>query len=256
MYKIVPSEEGISQEQAIENFNKEYVPINSIFERLQDIPDDQKSKIYGKVAGSVDSKLNKEAKELGITLEGKTPDNVELIVSALKSKYSELESKYNDALTNPESKAEIEALKQKLADKEALILKLQGDYQTTLEAKTQIEQSFSEKERQLIISNKLQNAESKFLLIEDQNTRDACSYEKMFHKFDVDESLNEIVRDQNGKIIVSTINAGGYADYTEVLNSIYTRKNAHKKIKGTGEIRPVGITDNTTVLNGRVIPKR
>ena len=256
MYKIVPSEESTSQEQAIEAFNKEYVPINAIFDRLQDIPEDQKSKIYGKVAGSVDSKLNKEAKELGLTLEGKTPDNVELIISTLKAKYSELESKYNDALVNPESKAEIEALKQKLSDKETLIAKLQNDYQSTLDAKTEIEQSYTAKEKQLIISNKLQNAKSKFLLIEDQNTKDACTLEEMFHKFEMDESGNEIVRDQSGKIIVSTVNAGGYADYTEVLNSIYTRKNAHRKVQGVGEVRPKGITESTNILNGRVILKR
>jgi hypothetical protein len=255
MYKIVPSEEGTTPEQALEAFNKEYVPVGSIADRLNEFEDQQK-KVFGKVAGTIDSKLNKEAKEFGLTLEGKTTENVDLIISTFKNKITELETKYQNALTNPESKAEIESLNQKLVDRDSLIAKLQGDYQATLEAKTEIEQNYSVKEKQLIISNKLESAKNNFLLIEDQNTRDACQLDLLQHKFEIDEAGNEIVRDQSGKIIVSTSNAGAYADYKEVLNSIYTKRNAHRKIQGVGEVKPKGIAEATNLLNGRVIPKR
>jgi hypothetical protein len=255
MYKIVPSEEGTTTEQALEAFNKEYIPVGSIADRLNEFEDQQK-KVFGKVAGSIDSKLNKEAKEFGLTLEGKTTENVDLIITTFKARISELESKYNDALSNPETKAEIEALNQKLSDRETLIKKLQGDYETTLLAKTEIEQNYTAKEKQLIVSAKLESAKNQFILIEDQNTRDACQLDLMNHKFEIDEAGNEIVRDQSGKIIVSTQNAGGYADYKEVLNSIYTRRNAHRKIQGIGEVKPIGITESTNVLSGRVLPKR
>jgi hypothetical protein len=147
-------------------------------------------------------------------------------------------------------------LNQKLSDRETLIKKLQGDYETTLLAKTEIEQNYTAKEKQLIVSAKLESAKNQFILIEDQNTRDACQLDLMNHKFEIDEAGNEIVRDQSGKIIVSTQNAGGYADYKEVLNSIYTRRNAHRKIQGIGEVKPIGITESTNVLSGRVLPKR
>jgi hypothetical protein len=255
MYKIVPSEEGTTPEQALEAFNKEYVPVGSIADRLNEFEDQQK-KVFGKVAGTIDSKLNKEAKEFGLTLEGKTTENVDLIISTFKNKITELETKYQNALTNPESKEEIEKLKQSIADRDSLISKLQGEYQATLEAKTEIEQNYSVKEKQLIISNKLESAKNNFLLIEDQNTRDACQLDLLQHKFEIDEAGNEIVRDQSGKIIVSTSNAGAYADYKEVLNSIYTKRNAHRKIQGVGEVKPKGIAEATNLLNGRVIPKR
>ena len=77
LYQIVPSEEGVTQEQALEAFNKEYIPVGSIADRLNEFEDQQK-KVFGKVAGTIDSKLNKEAKEFGLTLEGKTTENVDL----------------------------------------------------------------------------------------------------------------------------------------------------------------------------------
>lgn len=255
MYKIVPSEEDGNLEQALEVFNKEYVPVSKIAERLNEFEDQQKA-VYGRIAGTIDSKLNKVAKDVGITLEGKTTENVDLIISTFKNKITELETKYQNALTNPESKEEIEKLKQSIADRDLLINKLQGDYQATLEAKTEIEQNYSVKEKQLIISNKLESAKNNFLLIEDQNTRDACQLDLMQHSFELDESGNEIVRDQSGKVIVSTANAGAYADYKEVLNSIYTKRNAHRKIQGAGEVKPKGLAETTNVLTGRTIPKR
>lgn len=255
MYKIAPSEEGITQEQALEQFNKEYIPVDKIADRLNEFEDQQK-KVFGKVAGTIDSKLNKEAKEFGLTLEGKTTENVDLIISTFKAKIAEWEAKYNNALTNPEAKAEIDALNQKLLDQKSLIEKLQGDYTKTLEAKTEIEQNFTAKERQLVISNKLESAKNQFILIEDQNTRDACQLDLMNHKFEIDEAGNEVVRDQSGKIIVSTAKQGAYADYKEVLNTIYTKRNAHRKVQGSGDVVPKGITETTKVLSDRVILPR
>lgn len=255
LYQIVPSEEGVTQEQALEAFNKEYIPVVSIADRLNEFEDQQK-KVFGKVAGTIDSKLNREAKEFGIILEGKTSENVDLIISTFKTKILELETKYTNALTNPEAKAEIDALTQKLSDQKSLIEKLQGDYAKTLEAKTEIEQNFTAKERQLVISNKLESAKNQFILIEDQNTRDACQLDLINHKFELDEEGNEVVRDQNGKIIVSTAKQGAYADYKEVLNSIYTKRNAHRKVQGGGDIIPKGITETTKVLTDRVILPR
>lgn len=254
MFKIVPSEEGTTPEQAMEAFNKQYVSADSMAERLHEF-EDQKNKVFAKVAGSIDSKLNKEAKELGLSLEGKTTENVELIVSTLKSKITELEEKYQNALTNPEAKAEIDTLTQKLADRDTLIKKLQGDFEQTLEQKTQLEQSYTAKEKQLIVSSKLEAAKSQFILIEDKNTRDACQLDLMLHKFELDEAGNEIVRNQSGEIILSTVKTG-YADYKEVLNSVYTNRNAHKKIQGAGEIKPIGINEDTKVLNNRTLAPR
>ena len=46
MFKIVPSEEGGSQEEALLAFNEEYIPINSIAERFGDLPETVRKKSH------------------------------------------------------------------------------------------------------------------------------------------------------------------------------------------------------------------
>jgi len=80
-FQIVPSEEGISPEDAMLEFNSVYIPIGSVAERFSELPETERNKLYGKAATAVDSRINKEAKELGLTLEGKLHDNVETVIA-------------------------------------------------------------------------------------------------------------------------------------------------------------------------------
>ena len=90
MFKIVPSEEGGSQEEALLAFNKEYIPVGSIADRFGDLPESERNKLYGKSATVVNSRINKEAKELEVELVDKLADNVDIILSTYKAKINEL----------------------------------------------------------------------------------------------------------------------------------------------------------------------
>ncbi|WP_196300082.1 hypothetical protein, partial [Streptococcus pneumoniae] len=83
-------------------------------------------------ATAVDSRINKEAKELGLTLEGKLHDNVETVIATYKAKIVEL-TEANTSLkenTDKASRKEIEQLTQKVSDLTNLNQKLKGDFDT------------------------------------------------------------------------------------------------------------------------------
>lgn len=257
-FKIVPSEEGGSMEEAMLEFNSVYVPLSGIVEHYARIPDDQKAKLFGQVAGSIDAKAKKYANGLGIEIEGKkTNEIVELLATTYEGKITELNDKIKSLGENAEkeTKAEIEALKTELTAKQTLIDKLKADLDKTTEEKTNIEHSFTEKERQLIITNKLENAKNQFILVEDQNTRDACQLDILNLKFELDNDGKEIVKGSDGQIILSRSNTG-YADYKEVLENVYTKRNAHKKVVGGGNTTTPLDVSTVKGVNGRTLAPR
>jgi hypothetical protein len=151
-FQIVPSEEGISPEDAMLEFNSVYIPIGSVAERFSELPETERNKLYGKAATAVDSRINKEAKELGLTLEGKLHDNVETVIATYKAKIVEL-TEANTSLkenTDKASRNEIEKLTQKVNDLNILNEKLRGDFDLVSNEKQNIEKEFTQKEIQII----------------------------------------------------------------------------------------------------------
>ena len=146
-FNIVPSEEGISPEDAMLEFNSIYIPIASVADRFSELPESERNKLYGKAATAVDSRINKEAKELGLTLDGKLHDNVETVIATLKTKIIEL-TETNTSLkenTDKATKDEIEKLTQKVNDLTSLNDKLKGDLETVSNEKQTIEKEFTTK---------------------------------------------------------------------------------------------------------------
>ena len=224
MFKIVPSEEGGSQEEALLAFNEEYIPINSIAERFGDLPETVRKKIYGKAATVVNSRINKEAKELEVELVDKLSDNVDIIIATYKAKINEL-TEANASLkenTDKAVKAEIEKLTQEVADYKKLSEKLKGDFENVSNEKQNIEKEFTQKEIQIMVSSKLGQAKNDF---------DESKY-----KFTLDESQNEVVYDANGQVVLSGQKHGAFASYKEVLESIYNKRGAFKKVTGNGSL--------------------
>ena len=230
MFKIVPSEEGGSQEEALLAFNKEYIPINNIAERFGDLPKIEREKIYGKSATVVNSRINKEAKELEVELVDKLADNVDIILSTYKAKINELIEANASLKENADkaAKAEIEKLTQEVADYKKLSEKLKGDFENVSNEKKTIETEFTQKQIELMINSKLALAKSEFVLVEDINIRDACLFEESKYKFTADESQNEVVYDSNNQRVLSSTKAGEFASYKEVLQSIYIKRKALK----------------------------
>ena len=238
MFKIVPSEEGGSQEEALLAFNEEYIPINSIAERFGDLPETVRKKIYGKAATVVNSRINKEAKELEVELVDKLSDNVDIIIATYKAKINEL-TEANASLkenTDKAVKAEIEKLTQEVADYKKLSEKLKGDFENVSNEKQNIEKEFTQKEIQIMVSSKLGQAKNDFVLVEDMNIRDACTFDESKYKFTLDESQNEVVYDANGQVVLSGQKHGAFASYKEVLESIYNKRGAFKKVTGNGSL--------------------
>lgn len=253
-FQIVPSEEGISPEDAMLEFNSVYIPIGSVAERFSDLPETERNKLYGKAATAVDSRINKEAKELGLTLEGKLHDNVETVLSNLKSKIAELtESNANlKDNTDKATKNEIEKLNQKIEDLMRVNEKLKGDLDIVSNEKQNIEKEFTQKELQIIISSKLSAAKNEFVLVEDMNIRDVCLFDESKYSFKLDENQNEVVYDSNGQIVLSSTKAGAFANYKEVLESIYVKRGAFKKVTGTGTMNVDRSQNSAPVIANRI----
>jgi hypothetical protein len=253
-FKIVPSEEGISPEDAMLEFNSVYIPIGSVAERIHEIPDDQKNKIYGKMANTIDQKISKDANELGLTLNGKLHENVETVMSTYKAKIVEL-TEANASLkenTDKASRNEIEKLTQKVNDLTNLNEKLKGDLDTVSNEKQNIEKEFTQKEIENIINDRKNKAKSEFLIVEDISIRKACAYDESQYKFTLDENLNDVVYDLDGKVVLSKIKAGEFASFREIFQTIFTENSAHKKVTGTGSMNLDRTQNSAPVIPNRI----
>lgn len=252
-FKIVPSEEGGSQEQANLDHNLKYVALDAVASRLNDIPEGQLKAIFGRVAGTMDVRLRKAAAALGITLDGvNTPEHLEKVLGAYEIKLGELNTSIEDLNKDRDeaTKAEVSKLTQRIKDLEDLNAKIGKDYESVSKEKETIASEFTKKQIEMQISTLITKAESKFILVDDKNTKDSVEFDKTKHKFTLDEEGNQIVYDLDGKAILSSKGAG-FANYEEVLNKIITDRNAHKKVTGEG-----GFTKLTEVPNMQPIAGR
>lgn len=253
-FKIVPSEEGGSQEQAILDHNLQYVALNAVASRLNDIPEGQLNAIFGRVAGTMDVRLRKSAAALGINLEGvKTPEHLEQVLGAYEIKLGDLAKSIEDLNKDRDeaTKAEVSKLTQRIKDLEDLNAKISKDYEVVATEKETISTEFTKKQMEMQINNLLSKVESKFLMVEDENTRIAVESEKKYeHKWTLDEDGNQVVYNSEGKAILSS-KGTGFANFEEAYNAILTRRNAHKKVSGEG-----GFTKLTEVPNMQPIAGR
>lgn len=253
-FKIGPSEEGISLEDALLEFNSVYIPIDSIADRFKDLPEAQRNKLYGKSAQAIDSRVNKELKELNLQPSDKTHDNVETVIATLKTKNAEL-TEANTSLkenTDKATKDEIEKLTQKIEDLTRVNKKLKDDFDIVSNEKQNIEKEFSQKEIQIMVGSKLSATKNEFVLVDDINIRDACAFDEAKYSFKLDENQNEVVYDSNGQVVLSTTKAGAFANYKEVLESIYTKRGAFKKVTGIGNAHLDKNQNNAPILTNRI----
>ena len=237
-FKIVPSEEGGSQEDALLAFNKEYIPIASIADRFGDLPEAERNKLYGKAATAVDSRINKEAKELGITLEGKLHDNVDVVISNYKAKIVELNESIASLKENTDkaSQIEIDKLTQKVNDLTSLNSKLTNDLENVSNEKQNIEAKYTEKELEIIINKAKEKAKLDVILVDNSDKRELVENDYNRVVFKVDENKNTYAVDSNGNAIISKVNAGKFADPTEIYNDIVAKREAYKKVSGGGSV--------------------
>ncbi len=234
-FQIVASE-GCTLEDAMLEFNSVYIPINSISDRFKDLPESQRNSIYGKAAQTVDSRINKEAKELGLTLDGKLHDNVESVINAYKAQITELNESIASLKDNTDkaSKNEIEKLTQKVNDLTSLNAKLTNDLENVSNEKQTIEAKYTEKELEIIINHAKELAKKEVILVDNADKRELVENDYNRIVFKVDENKNTYAVDANGNAIISKVNAGKFADPTEIYNDIVAKREAYKKTSGNG----------------------
>lgn len=87
-----------------------------------------------------------------------------------------------------------------------------------------------------MVNSKLTLAKNEFVLVEDINIRDACAFDEAKYKFGIDENQKEVVYDSKNERVLSSAKAGEFASYKEVLESIYTKRGAFKKVTGNGSL--------------------
>lgn len=252
-FQIVASE-GFTLEEANIAFGETYIPINSIADRFKDLPESQRNKLYGKAATAIDSRVNKDLKELGIDPSDKTHDNVESVLAAYKAKIFELTEANTNLKENTDkaAKDEIEKLNISLADYKKLSEKLKLDLENVSTEKKNIESEFSQKQIELMVNSKLTLAKNEFILVEDINIRDACAFDEAKYKFGIDENQNEVVYDSKNERVLSSAKAGEFASYKEVLESIYVKRGAFKKVTGTGNLTLDRSQNTNTPIPNRV----
>lgn len=236
-FKIVASE-GFTTEEANIAFGETYIPINSIADRFKDLPESQRNKLYGKAATAIDSRVNKDLKELGIEPSDKTHDNVESVLAAYKSKINELTEANSKLKDNTEkaAKEEIEKLTQEISDYKKLNEKLKSDLELVSNEKQTIEEKYSKKELEIIISQAKDLAKRDVPLVDNEDKRELVEndYNKVVFKVGEDKSIYAV--DSNGNAIISKIHAGKFADQFEIYNEIVAKREAYKKISGNGGI--------------------
>jgi len=253
-FQIVPSEEGISPEDAMLEFNSVYIPIGSVAERFSELPETERNKLYGKAATAVDSRINKEAKELGLTLEGKLHDNVETVIATYKAKIVEL-TEANTSLkenTDKASRNEIEKLTQKVNDLTNLNSKLTNDLESISNEKQNIEAKYTEKELEIIINQAKEKAKQDVILVENADKRELVENDYNRVVFKVDENKATYAVDVNGNAIPSKINHGKFADPTEIYNDIVLKREAYKKVNGIGSINLDRTQNTAPILSNRI----
>jgi hypothetical protein len=98
----------------------------------------------------------------------------------------------------------------------------------------------------------LSAAKNEFVLVEDMNIRDVCLFDESKYSFKLDENQNEVVYDSNGQVVLSSTKAGAFANYKEVLESIYVKRGAFKKVTGTGTMNVDRSQNSAPVIANRI----
>lgn len=236
-YQITPSE-GVSQAEALEEFNSEYTKIDDLYKNINSFPEEISGKIKAKVFADLDMSLKKKMEALGLDFEEKnTKKNIEAINAYFESQIAAKEEELQAAIKGGDKSEEIENYKAKIAT----LTDLNKDLKTKIKEKESevetIKGEFTQKEKQSIIKIKKQQALSDLKIVSDAITKKALEYDMSQLEFDLDEEGAEIVK-INGQVLKSTLNAGALASYREAIEKIAEDNKALEKAPIAGVYNP------------------
>jgi len=229
-FEITPAE-GVSKEEAMEAFNSQFVKTSNLSKDFNNLPEDVKSAIAGRVLGSVNTKLKKLMKEVDLELiDNDTAGSVEILLEKITEIKSEYQKEIDDARKgNPEIEEKIRNFEKKLDEQKALNKKLKEDFEIARAEKENLAKEFTAKERSILLNEYKRNQLSKVNLVEDEIYRLAFDKKMESFKVELDEENNPRVLDSNGNPIISKKEAGKFADYAEVAFEIADSIKAIKK---------------------------
>jgi chromosome segregation ATPase len=236
-YSIIPSEEGVSKEEAMEAFNQDFVKTANLSKDFNNLPEEVRSAIAGRVLGSVNTKLKKALKELDLDLiEGDTAGSIETLAEKLAEVKADYQKEIEDARKgNPDVESKLNALEKKLEDQKALNKKLKEDFELAKSEKENLAKEFTAKEKAILLNEYKRNQLSKLSLVEDEVYKLAFEKKLESFKVELDEENTPRVLDANGNPILSKKEAGKFADYAEVAFEVAESIKAIKKAPESGQ---------------------
>jgi hypothetical protein len=237
-FEIQPAE-GVSKEEAMEAFNQEFVKTANLSKDFNNLPEEIKSAIAGRVLGSVNTKLKKALKELDLDLiEGDTAGSIEALSEKLAEVKSEYQKEIEDARKgNPEIDEKLKAFEKKLEEQKALNKKLKEDYDLAKSEKENLSKEFSAKEKAILLNEYKRNQLSKIPLVEEEIYKLAFEKKMEAYKIELDDENNPRVLDANGNPILSKKEAGKFADFSEIAFDIAEGLKALKKAPESGQFQ-------------------
>jgi hypothetical protein len=243
-FKIIASAETITQEEAMEAFNQEFVKTASLSKDFNNLPEEARSSIAGRVLGSVNTKLKKALKELDLELvEGDTVGSVELLNEKLAEVKAEYPKEIEDARKgNPDVESKLNALEKKLEEQKTLNKKLKEDFELAKTEKENLAKEFSAKEKNVLLNEYKRGQLSKVSLVVDEIYRLAFDKKMEAYRVELDEENNPRLLDANGSPIISKKEAGKFADYAEVAFEV------------AGSIKAIKKSPENSAFNAPLIP--
>lgn len=237
-YEIVPSEEGISIEDARAEFHNDFAKVEDLHKTFNTLPTEVQGKLRAKLYGEIDSELKKVFNEYGLEFEEKnTKGNLNSLINFNKEQIEAKEAEIALAKKGGESVEEVEKLKTELSNIKELNKDLKLKYKEKTDEVDKVKSEYTAKEKAAIVRNKLSEAKSRVRLVDDKVLRKAVDYDLAEYEFEIDEDGKDVVK-KNGQIIKSSLNTGEFASYDEILQVIAEQNNALIKTTASGQHNP------------------
>lgn len=237
-YEIVPSEEGVSKEDALAEFHNDFAKVEDLHKSFNTLPTEVQGKLRAKLYGEIDSELKKVFNEYSLDFEDKnTKGNLATLINFNKEQIEAKEKEIAEARKGGDSVEEVERLKSELHNIKELNKDLKVKYKEKDTEIEKVKSEYSQKERQAIIKNRLMDAKGRVQMVSDAVLKKAVEYDLADYEFDLDEDNKEVVK-KGGVAIKSSLNTGEFASFEEIIRTIGDQNNALIKTTAQGSYNP------------------
>lgn len=232
--------EGVTDEDAMQDFNSSYVKISNLSKDFNSLPDDVRNAISGRVLGAVDTRLKKLAKTLDVELiKEDTISSIDLISDKLLETKEALEKEVQDArMGNPEIEEKLKSFEKKLESEKELVKRLKEDLNNEKAEREKVINEFSAREKTVMLNEYKRNQLSKIPLLDDEVAH--LAFQKKLEDFKLEIEENEVkVFGKDGKPIISKKQAGSFANLEEIGMEIADSLKLLKKAPESAYIAPL-----------------